>query len=265
MKIAISGGRGFLAQGMVEPLLAAGHVVRRFDVRGGDGPGETVLGDVAKLEDARRAVQGCEGLIVAHMAPRSPDAYATPELSFDINVRGTANLFFAAREAGIRRAVLISSTATIQNYPRPWRHDLPGDRPVGIYGLTKACQEVIAKFAADSYGMAVAALRIGYVVDGDALRDKYGRAVSERNEMDCDRRDVGEVARRWLEGDFEGFETFSVMSTREAMDSCALRHTCERLGWEPRYDFDRLPLPDPEKAAQRAAERAAGKKRGASV
>ena len=265
MRVAISGGRGFLAQGMIEPLLAAGHVVRLFDVRGGEGPGETVVGDVAKLDDARRAVQGCEGLIVAHMAPRSPDAYATPELSFDINVRGTANLFFAAREAGIRRAVLISSTATIQNYPRPWRHDLPGDRPAGIYGLTKACQEVIAKFAADSYGMAVAALRIGYVVDGDAMRDKYGRAVSERNEMDCDRRDVGEVARRWLEGDFAGFETFQVMSTREAMDSCALRYTCERLGWEPRYDFDRLPLPDPEKAAQRRAGRAAGKSQGAST
>ncbi len=251
MRILVSGGWGFLARGLVLPLEVAGHAVRRFDVQEGDRTGDFIRGDVARLDDVRSAVKGCDALIVAHMAPRSPDAYATPEICFDINVRGTANLFFAAHEHGIRRAVLISSTATISGYPKPWRHDLPGDRPAGLYGLTKACQEQIARFAADSYGMAVAALRIGYVVDADRMRDKYGREVGERNEMDCDRRDVGEVARRWLEGDWRGFEIFPVMSTHEAMDSCDLRHTCQWLNWEPRYDFDRLPTPDPAKAAAR--------------
>jgi nucleoside-diphosphate-sugar epimerase len=259
MHIAITGGGGFLARGMAIPLAAAGHRLRIFDVRAGDTSLETVVGDVAKLDDARRALDGCDGLVIAHMAPRTPNAYETPELCFDINVRGTANLFFAANERGIRRAVVVSSTATIMKYPMPWRHDLPGDRPgAGLYSLTKACQEQVARFAADHYGMSVAVLRIGYVVDGEAMLDKYGRAVAERNEMDTDRRDVGEVARKWLESDLTGYETFQVMSTHEAMDSCDLRYTCERLGWEPRYDFDRLPLPDPAKVAVRRAAKKKG-------
>ena len=105
MRILISGGWGFLARGLAIPLEAAGHVVRRFDVHEGDHTGDFVVGDVARLDDDRRAIEGCEALICAHMAPRSPDAYATPERCFDINVRGTANLFFAAREHGIRHAV----------------------------------------------------------------------------------------------------------------------------------------------------------------
>ncbi len=241
MRILLSGGNGFLSRGMVVPLAAAGHQLRLLDVRPFETEHECMVGDVARLEDAQRAVEGMDGIIVAHMAPRSPDAYATPELCFDINVKGTTNLLFAAEQAGIRRAVVISSGASIQGY-KDQDHSLPGNRPKGLYGLTKSCQELIAEFYATHHGFQCCALRIGYVLDGEKMLDKYGRSVGERNFQDCDRRDVGEVARLCLERDDLGYQVFHVLSTRESMDLWDVRHTCETLGWEPRYDFDKLPL-----------------------
>jgi nucleoside-diphosphate-sugar epimerase len=175
------------------------------------------------------------------MAPRDPDAYATPERCVDVNVKGTANLLFAAQETGIRRAVVISSTGAIQEAGGPpWLRSLPL-RSKGLYGLTKVLQEVTAEHFARVHGMRIACLRIGYVVDADAMVDKYGRRISERAPLDTDRRDVGEVARLALECPDLTFEVFHVMSTHEAMSEWDMQYTCDRLGWQPRYDFDRLP------------------------
>ena len=90
-------------------------------------------------------------------------------------------------------------------------------------------------------GMQVSILRVGYIVDGDAMQDKYGREVKERADLDTDRRDVGEVARLCLERDDIELEVFAVMSTRESLKSWGVGHTVERLGWSPRFDFDALP------------------------
>jgi hypothetical protein len=61
--------------------------------------------------------------------------------------------------------------------------------------------------------------------------------------MDTDRRDIGEVARLWLERDLSGYAVFNVMSTAESMQRAAVRLTCERLGWQPKHDFSWLREP----------------------
>ncbi|MFW6155139.1 MAG: NAD-dependent epimerase/dehydratase family protein [Planctomycetota bacterium] len=242
MNVLVTGSAGFLGQGLVLPFRDHNHTLRLMDVRDHDAPDEVLVGDVGSQEDCRRAVAGMDAVVVAHMAPREPDAYATPEVCFDVNVKGTANLFFAAQEAGITRMVVISSTGAICDAGGPpWPRDLPL-KSKGLYGLNKVCQEMIAEHFSRQFDMQVAVLRIGYVVDGDAMVDKYGRKISERAPADTDRRDIGEVARLALMSDTLTYDVFHVMSTREAMDEWDVRYTCDRLGWQPRYDFDRLPL-----------------------
>ncbi|MEO1235627.1 MAG: NAD(P)-dependent oxidoreductase [Planctomycetota bacterium] len=242
MKILMTGAGGFLGSGMVEPFARHGHTLRLLDVKPFSSRHEVMVADVSRYDECVRAVEGVEALVIAHVAGWRPDAYATPELCFDVNVKGTANLLFAAQEAGVRKAVVVSSTGAINHtVDPPWSHTAPLQGK-GLYGLTKACQEMVAEHFVHEHGMQIASLRIGYVVDGDAMRDKYGRLVHERAPLDTDRRDVGEVARLALECEDLTYETLHVMSTVEAMDLWDVRYTCDRLGWTPRLDFDRLPL-----------------------
>jgi nucleoside-diphosphate-sugar epimerase len=212
-----------------------------------ESPHENIVGDVSNLDDCRKAVQGMEGMVIAHMAPRKPDAYATPVVSFDINVKGTANLFHVAVEAGVKRIVVISSTGAVMGHgAKDWGSEHPHTLPpkaTGIYGLTKALQEVIAEQYAREHNLSVSALRIGYVMDQDSLKDKYGREVKEFSHMLTDRRDIGEVARLCLERPDIKYEVFNVSSTDYAQDYSDVRHTSNFLNWKPAYPFDSLPKP----------------------
>jgi nucleoside-diphosphate-sugar epimerase len=244
MRVLITGASGFLGQGLVVPFEERGDTLRLLDVAPMETPHEQVAGDVTDLEFAINAVDGVDAIVIAHMARNSDGAYDVPTKPFDVNVKGTANLFHAAIQHGVKAVVLISSTGVLEAYSEQAviHHDLPpraGGK--GYYTLSKICQEAIAESFSSVYGIRVACLRIGYVLDGETNRDKYGRLVQERAAPDTDRRDVGEVARRFIERDDLNFERFTVMSTAESMQRWDVAYTCERLQWKPRYDFSWLP------------------------
>jgi len=250
MKVLVTGAAGFLGRGLIIPFEEQGHALRLMDIAPFSSPRhEVVSGDVGDYDQVERAVQGVDGLVIAHMVPQG-ESYKTPRLPFDVNVKGTANLFHAAVRCGVRRVVVISSASTVMGNPktpeamlrRNW--PLRADKP-GYYRLSKVLQEVIAEHFARTEKMSVACLRVGYILDGDANIDKYGRHVTERNYQDSDRRDIGDVARLCLELGSPGYDIFHVMSTPESMDVADVRYTCERLNWKPRYDFSGLPPVSP--------------------
>ena len=247
MKVLVTGAGGFLGGGLIEPF-AGRHDLRLMDVVDWQSPHEKVIGDVADLETCRRAVQGCQAVVIAHMASRQAGAYETPALPFDANVKGTANLFFAGLECGIRRYVLISSESVVMGHKVPPRRttDMPY-RGTTLYGLTKVCQEVIAEQFQREHGLEVAALRVGYILsadDPDHVVDKYGKHIHERNPPCTDRRDIGEAARLAIELPDLKYEVFYVLGAPEADRFYDMEPTFRRLGWKPRHDFTWLPLPE---------------------
>lgn len=243
MKTVMTGAGGYLGGGMIVPFEQAGHTMRLVDIRPFESPHETKIGDVAQLDFAREVVAGMDGMVIAHMA-KNPDAYVEPTVPFTVNVVGVANLLFAAKEAGLKKVVVISSTAATMGYENVdvHAHTLP-PRGKGLYSMTKVVQEVIAEQFSREFGMSIAALRIGYVMDGETMVDKRGRHVSQRPALLTDRRDVGEVARLCLERDDITYEVFNVMSTEGAIDKWDTGYTRKRLNWTPKFNFDWLPLP----------------------
>ena len=139
MLVAISGGAGFLGLHLSRRLLAVGHAVRTLDVAALDdaeveGRVEELRGDVRSTIDARRLVAGADVLV--HAAAALPIQESRAAIR-SVNVDGTAVTFAAALEAGVRRVVLISSTAV---YGVPERHPIHEDDPlvgVGHYGESK--------------------------------------------------------------------------------------------------------------------------------
>lgn len=242
MKLLITGAGGFLGAGLITALRPH-HDLRLMDVVPFDTPEELVVGDVSDLEGCRRAVAGCEAIVIAHMAPNRPEVYATPTVPFDVNVKGAANLFAAAVEGGIRRVVLISSIAVVARQQQAGeflRGDLPL-RPNSMYGVTKACQETLAEFYHGTHGVAVAMLRPAYITDADTLRDKYGTQRPSVNWQFIDRRDIGAAADCALRLPDLGCEAFYLVGHRDGPRHADVEHTRKRLGWTPAHDFSQYP------------------------
>ena len=145
--VAVSGGAGFLGLHLSRTLLAGGDAVRSLDVVPLDDElsaagVEEVGGDVRDASAVARLVAGAE--VVVHAAAALPIRGAATEIR-SVNVDGTATVLAAAIEAGVRRAVFISSTAV---YGVPDHHPIrESDALVGVgaYGGSKIEAEAVCR------------------------------------------------------------------------------------------------------------------------
>jgi nucleoside-diphosphate-sugar epimerase len=150
MRWAISGGAGFLGLHLARRLLVDGHDVRTLDVVPLDNADlergvEELHGDV---RDAVAVARLCaDADVVVHAAAALPIRASRAAIR-SVNVGGTENVLVAAREAGARRVVFISSTAV---YGVPEKHPIEEDDPlvgVGWYGESKIDAEALCRVAA---------------------------------------------------------------------------------------------------------------------
>jgi nucleoside-diphosphate-sugar epimerase len=144
---AISGGAGFLGLHLARRLTADGNAVRTLDRVPLDDPElagkvEELLGDVTDPAMARSLVAGADVLV--HAAAALP-IRAAREAIFSVNVGGTRTTLQAALDAGVRRVILISSTAV---YGVPKTHPIDETAPlvgVGHYGASKIEAEAVCR------------------------------------------------------------------------------------------------------------------------
>jgi nucleoside-diphosphate-sugar epimerase len=238
MRVLMTGSAGFLGQGMIPAF--ADCQLRLFDVVETPGAGEKVVGSVANLQTCRDALTGMDAMVIAHMAPRGKGLYDSPAVPFEVNVTGTANLYTAARDLGIKRVVLISSIAVVKKHQDAktfLTRDLPAASATHPYGLTKACQELIADQFYKVDGISSAILRPAYIADEATHRDKYGRPASEGNWQYIDRHDIGKAARLALDVPDLGCEVFYVLGHPDGINHADVAYTHKRLGWTPDHPF----------------------------
>ncbi|MER7735655.1 NAD-dependent epimerase/dehydratase family protein [Streptomyces erythrochromogenes] len=167
VKILVTGATGFLGGHLVDGALREGHQVRAL-VRPGRAaellrslPGvEVVTGDLTDEGSLARAAEGCEAVL--HSAARVVDHGSRAQFE-DANVTGTQRLLAAARSAGARRFVFVSSPSALMRiregdrlgidestpYPRRW---------FNLYCETKAIAEQHVR-AADGPDLTTCALR----------------------------------------------------------------------------------------------------------
>ena len=145
--VAISGGAGFLGLHLARRAIAEGGGVRTLDIVPLDDLElergvEEIRGDVRSERAVSVLVRDAE--VVVHAAAALP-IQASRAAIRSVNVDGTANVLAASLEAGVRRVVLISSTAV---YGVPERHPISEDDPlvgVGDYGQSKIDAERLAE------------------------------------------------------------------------------------------------------------------------
>lgn len=117
MPTLVTGATGFLGSHIVRKLAERGEKVRILLRRSSntvnidDIDVEKVYGDVTDMESVRKAMEGCDTLY--HAAGVVSFKQADYKKMDDVNVGGTNNVFTAAMEAGIKKAVYTSSIAAI--------------------------------------------------------------------------------------------------------------------------------------------------------
>ncbi len=146
MKVAITGGAGFLGLHLSRRLLADGHEVRTLDTAPlADAELERSVEELrGDIRDVAAVARVCDGVdVVIHAAAALP-IQATRAGIRSVNVDGTANVLEAAGDA---RVIFISSTAV---YGVPEKHPIEEDDPlvgVGHYGESKIDAERLCRVA----------------------------------------------------------------------------------------------------------------------
>ena len=164
----VTGGAGFIGSHLVDALLGRGAKVRVLDsfVTGRrenlahlEGSIELVEGDLRDVDACRQACRGVE--LVFHQAAMGsvPRSIENPAESIAVNVTGTANVFAAARDAGVRRVVFASSSAVYgDSRELPKREGHEGS-PLSPYALSKKMCEDLGAVFHRCYELEIVALR----------------------------------------------------------------------------------------------------------
>ncbi len=164
----VTGGAGFIGSHLVDALLERGAQVKILDnfatgrkrnLQHLEGKVEIVHGD---LRDSADCAQACAGVgLVFHQAALGsvPRSLADPASSIAVNVTGTANLFAAARDSGVRRVIYASSSAVYgDSQELPKREGTEGSA-LSPYALSKQMNEQLAQIFGRCYGMHLIGLR----------------------------------------------------------------------------------------------------------
>ena len=167
-RVLVTGGAGFIGSHLVDALLARGARVRVLDNLS-NGKRENLAhceAEIEFLEADIRDAAACRAAVrdveyVFHQAALGsvPRSMKDPSTSIAVNVSGTANVFAAARDEGVRRVVYASSSSVYGDSKRLPKREGEEGKPLSPYALSKAMNEQLADVFRRCDGMELVGLR----------------------------------------------------------------------------------------------------------
>ena len=172
MNVLITGGAGFIGSNLCEALLEDGNQVTCLDnfmtghienllplIDKYPITFKLIVGDIRKLEDCRKAVEGNEYVLHEAALGSVPRSIKDPVATNEVNISGFLNMLVAARDAGVKRFVYAASSSTYgDSKSLPKVEDVIG-KPLSPYAITKYVNELYADVFAKTYGMECIGLR----------------------------------------------------------------------------------------------------------
>ena len=176
-RILITGATGRLGANLAKRLIESGETVRAFALSGDESVRtldgldiEIMYGDLRDEKAVDQAVDGCD--VIVHAASLMAEANHTPHAFYDINCRGSFNVFESAsrRARRIKRFVYLSSTSAyaVHNTGPIITEDSPL-RPLTLYGATKVANEAMLRTFVYRTGLPTVVLRPNFIMACDEI------------------------------------------------------------------------------------------------
>lgn len=170
-RLLITGGCGFIGSNLIAHLQAnGGPEIRVFDNESlgsrahiAEFDIEFVQGDIRDEAAVCSAVKGVDAVVHLAADTRVIDSIENPSQNFDVNVRGSFNLFSAMRAAGVTRVVSASTGGAILGEAAPPVHEDIPPRPLAPYGASKLAVEGYCSAFNGSYGFSATSLRFSNI------------------------------------------------------------------------------------------------------
>ena len=164
----VTGGAGFIGSNIASTLLQRGEKVRILDdlstgkrenVESLSGDVDLIEGDICDFGCVEKAVAGVDYVLHQAALPSVPRSVKDPIASNKVNVEGTLNLLVAARDAGVKKLVMASSSSVYGDTPTLPKHEQMAPQPMSPYATSKLAAEKYAMNFHKVYGFPTVALR----------------------------------------------------------------------------------------------------------
>lgn len=171
MRIAITGGAGFIGSHIADAYVAEGHTVLVIDDLS-SGRRDQVPSKATLVQADIRSPQAAQALadfkpeVLNHHAAQIDVRKSVADVGYDaeVNLVGLLNVVEAARRSGARRVVFASSGGAMygvqSRFPADEHHPVA---PISPYGVAKASGELYLQAFAAMYGLEWVALRYANV------------------------------------------------------------------------------------------------------
>lgn len=200
-----------------------------------DASEELVVSDISNFE---AMVEACDGVdAIAHLAIfnrwRGMTRSQLAQLTFDIDMKGTYNLFEAARINKVKTMVFASTNHVTGMNEKKGIKSHPDEpvRPDSIYGAGKAFGEALGRLYVDQHGMRVFCLRIANF-NG---KDEPGRFYEAGQSRWFSPRDIAQMTWRCIEAEELDWGIFYGVS-QNGEEKWDLGNAYALLGYAPEDD-----------------------------
>ncbi len=159
MRVAVTGGAGYIGSTLVRNLLEEGHSVATIDNQFAGNYKhikklkttklEIIEGDIRDQKDLDKSFKGADAIVHAAALSNLDICNKSPEEAISVNIYGTYKVLEAAMRNDVKRVVFCSSAAVYgipKNIPVTETH---ATNPLNLYGVTKLSGEKLI----DSYNL----------------------------------------------------------------------------------------------------------------
>ena len=167
-RVLVTGGAGFIGSHLVDALIERGDDVIVVDNLS-TGSVDNVKGHKSKFQFFNRNILDLDFLMdimkgvefVSHQAALAsvPRSIADPIASNQVNVQGTLNVLWAAKENQVKRVVVASSSSIYGDTVVSPKNEKLEFKPKSPYALSKVATEEYARIFFEVYGLETIALR----------------------------------------------------------------------------------------------------------
>ena len=160
----VTGGAGFIGSNLCEAILNMGYKVRclddlsigkqeNVDLFIENKNYEFIKGDIRDYDTCLKASDGVDYILHQAAWGSVPRSVEMPLKYNDINIKGTLNIFEAARQNNIKKVVYASSSSVYGDEETLPKKEGKEGYPLSPYALTKQVDEKYAKIYADLYNL----------------------------------------------------------------------------------------------------------------